>query len=81
MTIGERIRAARESRGLALQALAERTGLAADWLAAVEAGRERVTAGALGAIARQLDTPIATLIGPTPRAEIVARLNALLRRS
>jgi transcriptional regulator with XRE-family HTH domain len=69
-TIGQRLRARRVELGLTLAEVAEKAGLSLPYVSNLERGRGNPTLEALGALARALDTPLASLIGD----EVVAHV-------
>jgi len=68
--IGDRLRRARQKKGLTLEGLSERCGLSAGFLSQVERGRSTLSIVSLSAICHALDLPIASLFsasGPLDR--------------
>jgi transcriptional regulator with XRE-family HTH domain len=66
-SLGARVRAARESRGLALAALARESGVARATLTQLEAGEGNPTLETVYALANALGVPLSDLIGhPAP---------------
>lgn len=61
-TIGERLRGARESRGMSLRTLAARLEVSPATLSAVETGRTGLTAVRLTRVAELLDVPVEQLL-------------------
>jgi AcrR family transcriptional regulator len=61
-TIGERLRGAREARGLSLRALAAQLDVSPATLSAVETGRTGLTAVRLTRVAELLDVPVEQLL-------------------
>jgi len=62
-TIGQRLRARRVELGLTLAEVAEKAGLSLPYVSNLERGRGNPTLEALGALARALDIPLASLLG------------------
>jgi transcriptional regulator with XRE-family HTH domain len=60
--IGARLRAARETRGLSVRALAERIGVSASLISAVENGRANPSVNTLWAVASELDVSLDELL-------------------
>ncbi|HEY8414462.1 MAG TPA: cupin domain-containing protein [Thermaerobacter sp.] len=63
LQIGRRIRALRQSRGLTLSELSERTGISVSMLSMVERGQANPTVGTLIAVAAALEADMADLFG------------------
>ncbi len=82
--LGERVREARERRGMTRRILTKDSGVSERYLAQLEAGQGNVSILLLRQIARALDIPVETLVhdGPEPpieflhAAELLKRLNA-----
>ncbi len=73
--IAERVRALRASRGLTLDALAERSGVSRSMISTIERGESSPTAVLLERLAAGLGIPLASLFDvPRRNAEPVARL-------
>jgi transcriptional regulator with XRE-family HTH domain len=68
--LGERLRAVREARGVAAEALAERLGITPDQLARAERGRARLSAGQLYAATLALHLPMRALQEPLDVARL-----------
>lgn len=62
-TIGQRLRARRVQLGLTLAEVADKAKLSLPYVSNLERGRGNPTLDALGALARALDIPLASLIG------------------
>jgi transcriptional regulator with XRE-family HTH domain len=62
-TIGQRLRARRVELGRTLAEVAEQSGLSLPYVSNLERGRGNPTLDALGALARALDLPLASLVG------------------
>jgi transcriptional regulator with XRE-family HTH domain len=62
-TIGQRLRARRVELGRTLAEVAEQSGLSLPYVSNLERGRGNPTLEALGALARALDIPLASLMG------------------
>ncbi len=62
-SIGERLRAARESAGLTLDQTAERSGLSKAHLSRLESAERQPSVAALLTLADALGTPVSTLLG------------------
>ncbi|HEX4710684.1 helix-turn-helix transcriptional regulator [Phenylobacterium sp.] len=62
VVVGRNIRALREQRGMAQDALAHEAGIHVTYLSGVENGRRNITLGVLERIARSLDVPETTLV-------------------
>ena len=62
-TIGQRLRARRVELGRTLAEVAEQSGLSLPYVSNLERGRGNPTLEALGALARALDVPLASLVG------------------
>jgi len=76
--IGRRVSALRRERGLTQEALAERAGTSAPYIARIEAGDRRPTIDVLAAVARSLDVPLWRLFASTrltgqERGEVATR--------
>src|SRR5271154_6206999 len=68
--IAERVRGLRASRGLTLEALAERSGVSRSMISLIERGESSPTAVLLERLAMGLTVPLASLFdapGPTPQ--------------
>jgi transcriptional regulator with XRE-family HTH domain len=63
VSIGERLRSARESAGLTLDQTAERSGLSKAHLSRLESADRQPSIAALLALAEALGTPVSTLLG------------------
>jgi len=82
--LGERVREARERRGMTRRILTKDSGVSERYLAQLEAGQGNVSILLLRQIARALDIPVETLVhdGPEPpieflhAAELLKRLDA-----
>ena len=61
-TVGRRVKALREARGLSLRDLAERSGVSAPMLSQVERGETSPTLATAQRIAAGLDLPLSTLL-------------------
>jgi transcriptional regulator with XRE-family HTH domain len=73
-TIGQRLRARRVELGLTLAEVAEKSRLSLPYVSNLERGRGNPTLEALGALARALDVPLASLVGdegPVDPAQVV----------
>jgi transcriptional regulator with XRE-family HTH domain len=82
ITLGRRIRHARTSHGLTLEALGERVGSAPSLLSLVENGRREPRLSLLRAIAEALGVPLADLLAdepPSRRAELEIALERAQR--
>lgn len=87
-TLGERIKATRLERGMALRELARQTGIAPAFVTDIEAGRRMPSANVLARIAAALGIPLGELQDLDPRVtpevrqwmEAEPRLGALLRK-
>src|SRR5271154_4449480 len=62
-TIGQRLRARRVELGRTLAEVADQSGLSIPYVSNLERGRGNPTLEALGALARALDIPLASLLG------------------
>jgi transcriptional regulator with XRE-family HTH domain len=62
-TIGQRLRARRVQLGLTLAEVADKAKLSLPYVSNLERGRGNPTLDALGALARALDIPLASLVG------------------
>lgn len=69
-TLAENVRALRESHGLTLSQLSERSGVAKATLFKVERERTNATIGTIEAIAETFKVPVATLIATSERAGV-----------
>jgi transcriptional regulator with XRE-family HTH domain len=69
VAIGERIRSARLSQGMTLQALAAAANLSASMLSLVERGRATPSIGSLVVIANSLGVTMSDLVAPGPPAD------------
>jgi transcriptional regulator with XRE-family HTH domain len=70
--VGERLRAARRERGLALGALAEAAHVGKGSLSEIENGARNPTLGTLYALAGALGVPLATLIADRPGVRVAS---------
>lgn len=71
VTLGARIRAAREAAGLTLKAIAERAGLSQAFISRLERGQVSASIANLLVIARVLELPVSTLLeGGEPRPSL-----------
>jgi transcriptional regulator with XRE-family HTH domain len=70
--VGERLRAARRERGLALGALAEAAHVGKGSLSEIENGVRNPTLGTLYALAGALRVPLATLIADRPGIQVAS---------
>jgi transcriptional regulator with XRE-family HTH domain len=70
--VGERLRAARRERGLALGALAEAAHVGKGSLSEIENGARNPTLGTLYALAGALGVPLATLIADRPGVQVAS---------
>jgi transcriptional regulator with XRE-family HTH domain len=68
--VGGRIRQRRQARGLTLKKLGSACALSHPFLSQVERGLARPSVETLAAIADALDTTVAALTAPTPRANV-----------
>lgn len=68
LAIGERVRAARESRGVSLRRLAAQLGVSPATLSAVETGQTGLSAVRLARVAELLDVPVGQLLVRAPQA-------------
>jgi transcriptional regulator with XRE-family HTH domain len=66
VSIGERLRAARDAAGLTLDQTAELSGLSKAHLSRLESAERQPSIAALLALADALDTPVSTLLGEQP---------------
>jgi len=66
--IGERIKALRGSRGLTLEALADKSGVSRAMLSRIERGESNPTAQLLGRVCAGLDVTLSALFAETERA-------------
>jgi putative transcriptional regulator len=64
--VGESIRAARQSAGLTQAAVAQRMGVSAPYIVAVEAGRANPTVGQLAAFAEAMQLGLDVAFRPVP---------------
>ena len=64
ITLGQRLRAIRKTRGLTLSSLSKVTGIAVSTLSKIENGKISVNFSTVLKIAEDLSVPIANLIGP-----------------
>lgn len=71
LKVGEKIRELRESRGLSLQGMAERTGYSSALLSQIENHMVSPPLGALIKIARALEVKVGTFFGDEPREPFV----------
>ena len=81
-TLGHRIRHFRGERGLTLDQLGERVGLAGSQLSLIENGKREARVGTLQAIAGALEVELATLLAaepPNPRAALELEFAAAQR--
>jgi len=69
LQLGEKIKAAREGKGLTAEQLAEQAGISAQQLWRIESGRSKVTAVALARIAKAVGTPIEKFVDHITRAQ------------
>ena len=77
--VGERLRAARQERGLSVGALAETAGIGKGSLSEVENGARNPTLSTLYALAGALELPLSTLLAGRPGARLTSPgLEALL---
>jgi len=87
-TLGERIKATRLQRGMALRELARQAGIAPAFVTDIEAGRRMPSADVLARISATLDTPLGEFQDLDPRLtpevrrwmEEDPRVGSLLRR-
>jgi len=70
MTLGERIRALRQERGLRQRQLAEKSGLTPSMISQIESGRLTPSLHTLGRLAGALGVSIASLFETTPDGRI-----------
>jgi transcriptional regulator with XRE-family HTH domain len=70
--VGERLRAARQDRGLSLGALAEAARVGKGSLSEIENGARNPTLGTLYALAGALGVPLATLIAERPGVRVAS---------
>jgi transcriptional regulator with XRE-family HTH domain len=70
--VGERLRAARQERGLSLGALAEAAHVGKGSLSEIENGARNPTLGTLYAVAGALGVPLATLIADRPGVRVTS---------
>jgi predicted transcriptional regulator len=70
-TIGQRLRARRVELGRTLAEVADQSGLSLPYVSNLERGRGNPTLEALGALARALEIPLASLVGEEGPAESV----------
>jgi len=70
--VGERLRAARQERGLSVGALAEAARVGKGSLSEIENGARNPTLGTLYALAGALGVPLATLIADRPGARLAS---------
>jgi transcriptional regulator with XRE-family HTH domain len=70
--VGERLRAARQERGLSLGALAEAAHVGKGSLSEIENGARNPTLGTLYALAGALGVPLATLLAGRPGVRIAS---------
>ncbi len=70
--VGERLRAARQERGLSLGALAETAHVGKGSLSEIENGARNPTLGTLYALAGALGVPLATLLADRPGARVAS---------
>ena len=68
-TIGQRLRARRVELGRTLAEVADQSGLSIPYVSNLERGRGNPTLEALGALARALDIPLASLLGESSPME------------
>lgn len=68
--LSENVRRLRESHGLSLSQLSERSGVAKATLFKVERGRTNPTLDTIVAIAETFDVPVTSLISTPPRADV-----------
>lgn len=73
MQLGDRLRDARQSRGLSLRALGELTGFSASFHSQVELGQASPSLGSLQRIADALEVTVASLVAPEDAASVVLR--------
>ncbi|MET0724941.1 MAG: helix-turn-helix domain-containing protein [Leifsonia sp.] len=81
-TLGHRIRHFRGERGLTLDQLGERVGMAGSQLSLIENGKREARVGTLAAIASALDIDLAALLSaeaPNPRSALELELASLQR--
>lgn len=71
--VGRRIRRLRESQGLSLRDLGERTGFSASFLSQLERGASSAAISSLATIAEALGTPLATLFEAPEQTTLVVR--------
>jgi transcriptional regulator with XRE-family HTH domain len=72
-SLGRRITGARVQRATTMKALAERAGVSASMLWAVERGRKAPTVVVLDRIARALGTPLSALLDPDDVPRVIVR--------
>jgi transcriptional regulator with XRE-family HTH domain len=70
MTLGERLKALRQERGLQQRQLAEKSGLTPSMVSQIESGRLTPSLHTLGKLAGALGVPIATLFETRPDGQI-----------
>jgi len=69
--LGDRLRAARENRGLSLDALSERAHVSRSMLSAIERGTKAPTVLVLDRVATGLDTSLARLLGEESHSRLI----------
>lgn len=72
-SIGQKIRGARESRGITLDELASRTGLTKSFISQIERGKSNPSLSSLRAIVQELGIPMVGLFDNEQRSKIVVR--------
>ena len=70
MTVGERLKALRQERGLQQRQLAEKSGLTPSMVSQIESGRLTPSLHTLGKLAGSLGVPIASLFETKPNGRI-----------
>src|SRR5262249_47010548 len=69
-SLGGRLRAAREARGVTVAALAERAGLTKGFISQLERGLSQASVASLQRICAALDVPPGTILDPLPQGPV-----------